>query len=139
MFESGMARLAARKITPDQMRLLRAALARLSASRGNPAEFVAADMAFHVAIASVSENPIYSAVSHALLQWFLEIYPRLLRAPGTEELTLREHGKILDAIDRNDEDAAAAAIQEHLLRSNPLYSPRGQPKTRQTRARRRGA
>jgi DNA-binding FadR family transcriptional regulator len=54
---------------------------------GNTARFVAADMAFQNAIAAVSRNPIYIAVSQAILQWVFEHYPRILRVPGVEDVT----------------------------------------------------
>lgn len=121
MFETGMARLAASHATPQQVARLRDALAAQEAARGNAAQFVAADMAFHKAIAAMSGNPIYTAVSQAMLQWAFEMFPRLLRAPGTEALTLQEHRHVLEAIEAGDPDAAAQALQTHLLRSHPLY------------------
>ncbi|MCW5977091.1 MAG: transcriptional regulator NanR [Bryobacteraceae bacterium] len=121
-FEAGMARLAARKAGPADLANLREALARQAAARGDAARFVAADLAFHRAIAAVAGNPIFAAVSHALLEWVFEVYPRLLRVPGVEDLTFREHQAILDAIAARDEDRAVAALTAHLLRSNPLYA-----------------
>jgi DNA-binding FadR family transcriptional regulator len=100
-------------------------LDRQRAVRDDAALFVAADIAFHNAIAAVSGNPIYVAVSQALLQWVFELYPRLLRVPGVEDLTLQEHENVLNAIAAHDEDRAARALAAHLLRSNPLYESRG--------------
>ncbi len=128
-FEVGMVRLAARNARDKDVAALRTALERQRAARGDAALFVAADVAFHNAIASISGNPIYAAVSQALLQWVFELSPRLLRAPGVEELTLREHGAVLHAIASQDEDRAARALAAHLLRSNPLYASHGR-KTR---------
>lgn len=135
MFEGGMARLAARNATPEQVAALREALAKQAGARGDAARFVAADIAFHNTIASISGNPIYAAVSHALLDWVFELYPRLLRVPGVEDLTLREHEAVLDAIACKDEERAATALTAHLLRSNPLYASadRTGPKARRQR------
>jgi DNA-binding FadR family transcriptional regulator len=125
MFETGMVRLAARNATPAQVAQLREALAAQEASAGHPARFVAADMAFHKTIAGMAGNPIYTAVSQAMLQWVFEMFPRLLRVPGTESLTLREHREVLEAIAARDEEGAVRALSTHLLRSNPLYQKRG--------------
>jgi DNA-binding FadR family transcriptional regulator len=124
-FEAGMVRLAARNAKDSDITALRSALDRQRAVRDDAALFVAADIAFHNAIAAVSGNPIYVAVSQALLQWVFELYPRLLRVPGVEDLTLQEHENVLNAIAAHDEDRAARALAAHLLRSNPLYESRG--------------
>jgi DNA-binding FadR family transcriptional regulator len=124
-FEAGMVRLAAHNAKPSDITSLRAALERQRAAVGDAAQFVAADIAFHNAIAAVSGNPIYVAVSQALLQWVFELFPRLLRVPGVEDLTLQEHEAMLNAIEAHDEDGAVRALAAHLLRSNPLYESRG--------------
>jgi DNA-binding FadR family transcriptional regulator len=87
-FEAGMVRLAAHNAKASDITSLRAALERQRAAAGDAAQFVAADIAFHNAIAAISGNPIYVAVSQALLQWVFELFPRLLRVPGVEDLTL---------------------------------------------------
>ena len=131
MFEAGMVRLAARHATREHVAALRDALARQADARGHAARFVSADIAFHNTIAAVSGNPIYAAVSQSLLQWVFELYPRLLRVPGVEDLTLREHEAVLDAIACHDEERAVRALTAHLLRSNPRYkSASGVPRKR---------
>lgn len=120
-FETGMVRAAAQRAATPELTQLEEKLELQRAACGNPAEFVAADMAFHNAIAAVSGNPVFVAVSRALLQWLLERYPALLSAPGVEELTLQEHSAILEAIRRHDQDAAAQALIVHLTRSDPRY------------------
>ena len=127
-----MVRVAARQAKDSDIAALRTALERQRSARGDTARFVAADIAFHNAIAAVSGNPIYVAVSQALLQWVFELFPRLLRVPGVEDLTLREHDTLLDAIAAHDEERAVRALTAHLLRSNPLYESRG-AKVRQGR------
>jgi DNA-binding FadR family transcriptional regulator len=124
-FEAGMVRLAARNAKSSDILSLMTALKRQRAVRGDAARFVAADIAFHNAIAAVSGNPIYVAVSQALLQWVFELYPRLLRVPGVEDVTLQEHESVLNAIAAHDEDLAARTLEAHLLRSSPLYKSRG--------------
>jgi len=57
----------------------------------------------------------------------VELYPRLLRAPGAEALTLEEHRAILDAIAVHDENRAVKALAGHLLRSDPRYGASAHP------------
>ena len=121
MFEVGMVRLAARKASDKDAEALRACLSRMEEAKGDAKRFVSEDMRFHQKIAAVSGNPICSAVSEAMLHWAFEFYPRLLRVPGTEEVTIREHSKVLNAIVAGDEELAAQEMATHLNRSNRIY------------------
>lgn len=135
-FETGMVRLAARNCTEQDILSLREALERERKACGHAAQFIAADIAFHNAIAAISRNPIYIAVSQSLLQWVFELFPRLLRVPGVEDITLQEHEAILDAIASKNEEAAVRSLAAHLLRSNPRYSQdAGQVKRQDQRSR----
>src|SRR6478736_4620379 len=66
-FERGMVREAAEKATVQEIGELRARLARQSESLGNAEAFIDADMEFHHFIAKISGNPIFAAVSEAML------------------------------------------------------------------------
>jgi DNA-binding FadR family transcriptional regulator len=120
-FEQFLAREAARRATSRQLATLRQAYAAQEAVRGDPARFVRADMQFHITLAGLAGNPIYPALSEAMLRWIFEFFPRLLRAPNVEDLTLREHKAILEAIERKNPEAAARAMKRHLLRAHPGY------------------
>jgi GntR family transcriptional regulator, sialic acid-inducible nan operon repressor len=121
MFESAMVRLGAAKATDEDIAVLREALAAQQAAADDPAAFIRCDVAFHVAIARISGNPVFSAVSEALLGWLFELSPRQLRAPAPEELTLAEHAAILEAMAAHDPESAVFALRAHLTRANPLY------------------
>ncbi len=120
-FEQFLAREAAKRAHRDDIEKLRDALAAQEAARGDPARFVRADMGFHVTLAGLSGNPIYPALSQAMLSWIFGFFPRLLRAPNVEDLTLREHAAILRAIEKKDPDAAERAMKRHLTRAHPRY------------------
>lgn len=49
-------------------------------------------MAFHTRIAQISGNPIYTAVSEAMLGWLKEYHTEMLIWTGRENVTLGEHG-----------------------------------------------
>lgn len=119
--ETGTARMAAQSATEEQVASLRLAVARQRAAVDNVEEFIQRDMAFHREIAAISGNPIFPAIVEALFLWASEYYRTLVRAPGAEELTLAEHGRIVDAINARDPDAAADAMRAHLTRANTLY------------------
>jgi GntR family transcriptional regulator, sialic acid-inducible nan operon repressor len=120
-FETAMVRRAAQRASARNAERLAAAIAAQRACQGDAARFIAADIAFHVAIAGMAGNPLYAALAEAMLGWAFEFFPRMLRAPGTEELTLKEHSAIARAVAKGDPDAAARAMRRHLLRAHPLY------------------
>jgi GntR family transcriptional regulator, sialic acid-inducible nan operon repressor len=119
--EAGLARLAAQRALPADVARLRERLEEQAAVVADAEKFLARDMAFHREIATISGNPIYPAIVEAMFGWASAFHRSIVRAPGAEQLTLAEHRKIIDAIAANDAEAAAQAMQEHLLRANELY------------------
>jgi DNA-binding FadR family transcriptional regulator len=120
-FEQFLVREAARRANGEGIGQLRNALEAQRAARGDAVRFMTADIRFHVTIASLTGNPLYSALSEAMLGWIFGLFPRLLRAPNVEDLTIREHAAILKAIENHDPDAAARAMKRHLSRAHPRY------------------
>lgn len=121
LFELGMVRIAARKAQPQDIQQLQSALDHQRSCVGNPAAFVKADMAFHIAIARVGGNPICVSLSEAMLEWLFNFRRDMLRVPGSENITLSEHQRVFEAIAKHDEAAAAQAMTDHLTRANSLY------------------
>ena len=123
-FEVGMAAEAARRATDADIGRLEAALAEQQRHyrRREPRAFVAADMAFHTAIAAVTGNPVFEAVSRAMLQWLSLFHSGLLHWKGNEHVTLEEHRRILDGIIARDPDGTAEAMRAHLRRSRANFT-----------------
>ena len=115
-----MVRIAAERASEADIHRLREAI---EAQRASPdtEHFVEADIAFHGALAAVSGNPIYTAVSNAMLHWIMEYHFDLVHVAGLEQLTLAEHTAIVDAVAAGDAGAAAKAMADHLNRANALY------------------
>ena len=127
-FEIGMVREAARLAQPSDIQILEAALAtQASHLTRDSGRFVAADMEFHTAIASITHNAVLEAVSRAMLQWLSTFHASLLLWKGHETLTLEEHRFILDAIIAHDENGAAEAMRMHLQRSRGLFLSQNMP------------
>lgn len=121
-FERGMVRDAATKATAEDIAELEAILEAQRQALGQADAFMSADMQFHVRIAQVSGNPIFIAVSEAMLAWLRTYHTELLIWTGKEQLTLSEHAEILEKIAAHDADGAEAALLRHLERSRALYS-----------------
>ena len=126
-FEVGMVRIAAQNATDEDIERLRAALQEHREALKDGSRFLEKDMAFHRAIASISRNPIFEAVSRAMLEWLERFHEGLVRAPGREPVGLAEHMRIFNCIARHDTDGAARAMTAHLTRANKLYIPFPRP------------
>jgi DNA-binding FadR family transcriptional regulator len=121
-FERGMAREAALKATKDDIDSLRDILDHQRDSLGNADAFISADMESHTRIARISGNPIYVAVSEAMLAWLQEYHTDMLIWTGKEKFTLAEHEEIIACLEARDPDAAEQAVLKHLERSRALYT-----------------
>ncbi|MCY1244278.1 HTH-type transcriptional repressor NanR [compost metagenome] len=124
-FERGMVREAASRATAADVAALKDTLARQRDALGDSETFIAADMAFHSCIAQISGNPIYTAVSEAMLGWLKEYHTEMLIWTGRENHTLAEHEEIIDCISRGNPDDAEQAMIKHLERSRALYALKG--------------
>jgi GntR family transcriptional regulator, sialic acid-inducible nan operon repressor len=121
-FERGMVREAAAKATKDDITELRTLLDKQSQNIGESEFFIDADMAFHRKIAQISGNPIFAAVSGAMLGWLKSYHTEMLIWSGRENFTLAEHEEIIRAIEKGDADLAEKAMIKHLERSRALYA-----------------
>ena len=123
MFELGMVRAAAETASAQDVAELRE-LVKLQAERlGHAPAFIRADMQFHTRIASIVGNPIVTAVSEAMLRWLFEYHASLLHWSGKEDVTVTEHARIVDLIEKQDPDGAVEAMRSHLDRSLDRYEP----------------
>ncbi|SIR24040.1 transcriptional regulator, GntR family [Rhizobium sp. RU20A] len=123
-FERGMAREAALKATEEDKQELRFCLKRQEESLGNAEAFIEADMRLHTRLASISRNPIFTAVSEAILGWLRAYHSHVLIWTGKENLTLAEHAEIIEAVEKGDPDWAERAMVQHLERSRAVYALR---------------
>jgi DNA-binding FadR family transcriptional regulator len=121
-FERGMVKEAATRATEADVGQLRATLEEQRGDLGQAEAFIGADMRFHTQIAAISGNPIYVAVSEAMLGWLKEYHTEMLIWTGKEKYTLAEHEEIIERIAAHDPEGAEQAMVKHLERSRALYS-----------------
>ncbi|QTP58923.1 transcriptional regulator NanR [Billgrantia antri] len=121
-FELGMVARAARTAEESDLAHLEELVERQRRELNRDAgAFIKADMAFHQAIAETTGNPIFIAVSRAMLDWLAHFHTSMLHWKGNEHITLEEHQRILEAIRRHDEAGAVAEMRAHLERARALY------------------
>lgn len=111
--EPQIARLAAGRIAPDELAALEALLER-SAHVNDVEESVGLDVAFHVAVAAATRNPMLTSLSELTVSWTVEgrLYSHL--DDEGRRLSHDGHGRILRALRAGNPDAAEAAMRVHL-------------------------
>lgn len=117
-----MIREAAARATPEHITQLNALLDKQRQSLGDADAFIEADMEFHQYIAQISGNPIFAAVSGAMLGWLKSYHTEMLIWTGRENFTLAEHEEIIRTIENGNADLAEKAMIKHLERSRALYA-----------------
>ena len=108
------ARLAAERRTDRDVGELAAILARLE-DADDPAKRNRFDASFHIAIARASGNPLIMKLVEDLRAILEEHSLAAARRPHRREAAMAEHRLIYEGIVARDADAAAAAMEAHLV------------------------
>ena len=127
MIEPAMAREAARRATPDEVRQMEAILARQAARLEAGGLAIEEDSAFHDMIARASRNQVVLKVVDVLMDLLREGRERSLQVRGRPQRSLRGHRQILEAIRRRDGNAAERAMLNHLEQIEEMLLPERQP------------
>ena len=122
ILEAGTVRIAAENCSAEDAEELRALIEKQRDHIGDDKAFIQADIAFHVRIAKITENPLLEAITQAMLSWLFDYYRPLLHWSGREKTTLLEHETIADLLQGHDQEGAVRMMREHLNRSDPLYA-----------------
>jgi GntR family transcriptional regulator, sialic acid-inducible nan operon repressor len=122
MFETGLARHAAEHASPADVAELEAALERNHAALDRDLrEFNRTDVAFHYALATITRNPIFTALHQAMVSWLTEQRTMSLKNPGASRGAYGFHRRIYEAVAAHDPDGAERAMREHLDEVERLY------------------
>jgi GntR family transcriptional repressor for pyruvate dehydrogenase complex len=110
--EVEIAGLAAERATPEQLQQLAQANEQL-ANANTLEECIAADIAFHRALAAATNNPLFVLLLETVAQLLRESRRRTLTQSGTR-LALEEHRRIYETVAQHDAAAARAAMRQHM-------------------------
>ena len=88
----------------------------------NPARRNQLDANFHIAIARASGNPLIVKIVEELRSVLEEHSLAAARAPYRRRAAAEEHRAIYDAIVERDPDAAAAAVEAHLVAAERSFA-----------------
>ena len=87
---------------------------KMTASTADHRKFMDWDNRFHVCIASMGRNAIFTNISSTIQEMVRVWYPDTFYIEGTKAATLREHLKVAKAIEAADPVAASEAMAAHL-------------------------
>jgi DNA-binding FadR family transcriptional regulator len=123
------ARLAARDATPESLAPIQGAVERMRAAARGEDDPLASDIAFHVAVLHASGNRFYAQLEqliNAALRTSIRVTNQFKGVPLAD---IDDHKKVLDAIEDQDAEGAAAAMSAMLEETMELIvAARRKPK-----------
>ena len=114
LFEAAIARNAAEIATPQDIETLEAALVANRDGMGDTAAFERTDVEFHLVIAKIGNNPVFTALHSAIAEWLTNQRAVALRVQGVEASAFESHEKIYQAIASHEPELAWQAMDQHL-------------------------
>jgi DNA-binding GntR family transcriptional regulator len=120
--ECGVAHIAARRATPDDLATLRTLVEAADRAReGTDAEsFLRDDHAIHVFLVHMLRNPLLQDAADRLLLHNLRFWRSYWAARPARVTTMISHDALLAALEAGDADRAEAAMRAHLAESRRL-------------------
>lgn len=114
VIESGIAQLAAKKISDEQLQELKAIVEQDAQVLDDPEAFLRADLDFHNKISEVADNQMLSLFMQSLTSLSIYSRERTVANLKMREQTVQAHRKILTALTDHDPEQAAEAMKSHL-------------------------
>jgi GntR family transcriptional repressor for pyruvate dehydrogenase complex len=115
LLEPSIAALAARRATPDELQEMERILAEQAKEVAAGRTGLTQDGQFHAAIASAARNQAITRIVHAIMDLLAQIREESLNTPGRPTRSHQDHRRVLEAISRRDDAAAAQAMRDHLV------------------------
>jgi GntR family transcriptional repressor for pyruvate dehydrogenase complex len=110
-------RLAAQRATAEHLAEIRRTHERLGEVAGDPEAASDADVEFHRAIAKATENEFFVVLVDSIGDVMMDIRRATVWKEGRVQVGIEHHGRILAALERRDVEAAAKAMEDHLVES----------------------
>jgi GntR family transcriptional repressor for pyruvate dehydrogenase complex len=122
LMEADLAGLAAKRATPQQLKLIAATLDAMEQDIAGHQAVIESDMAFHVAVGEAAHNEALANAAQLLrnvLKYWIHLKLMMGRVPAN---ALERHREIYAAICRRDILASRALMQEHLDETSVLIT-----------------
>lgn len=114
LIEVELAGLAAEHANAENLNELTAQLDRMIKAKKNPAEFVQADVNFHLAIGKAATNSILMNALHLIRNLLQQWIVSAVNVAGVPDKACAHHKRILQAIRNKDGAAARLEMRKHL-------------------------
>ena len=114
IFESAIARNAAEVASKEDIERLAEYLAKNRDAVSDLEAFERSDVAFHLALAEIGGNPVFSALHSAIAEWLALQRHISLRVPGVAVSAYRSHEEIYEAVAARNPEDAWRAMDKHL-------------------------
>ncbi len=121
LFETSLARDAARNATAKDIRYLSDTLDANYKSIGDVRRFEDSDITFHYTIATIPKNPIYVVMHRAIIDWLVDQRRVTLSYLGQNRIAFNAHAAIFEAIKAHDPELADTRMRSHLDQVSKLY------------------
>jgi GntR family transcriptional repressor for pyruvate dehydrogenase complex len=122
--ETACARIAAERISDDELADLERILDAGEAALGDREELLDSDVEVHAAVVRATRNPLLIQIMSGVGALALAGRKRTVMLPGMAEKSIAEHRDIVTALAERDGDAAGAAMTAHLVRIERAFRGR---------------
>jgi GntR family transcriptional repressor for pyruvate dehydrogenase complex len=116
MLEAEAAALAAARRSIGDLDLMHEATDEMERSLESAAEFVAADIRFHLVLAEATGNRLLLHLMQAIRERLTEMFGTVYRFPGGPERSIAQHRLITQAIEAEDGERARHLMTDHITR-----------------------
>lgn len=120
--ECNTAKLAAARATPEARARLRA-LAQSLVATEELDEFIALDIAFHLALAEASQNAVLRGILGGIQQLMRSSMLRVLQSAELRRTSVQQHLALCDAVERGDSAQAEQIMLAHLNKDKAALKP----------------
>jgi GntR family transcriptional repressor for pyruvate dehydrogenase complex len=116
ILEGEAAALAASRRTAADLRAMESVVEDMDDGLSSEQRFINADLAFHMAIAAASGNPVLVHLMHAIRELLQRSLSSSYHIPGSPERAVEMHRLILEAVAERRPEDARQRMQEHVAR-----------------------
>jgi DNA-binding GntR family transcriptional regulator len=116
ILETAALRLAMERGHPALLREWKRLVASMTAALrdGEPKRYTRADGDFHAVLFEIADNPFLDAAGQSFSAKMAAVRSRLGAQPEHMQKSYREHVDLLDLVERNDVEGAAALLERHI-------------------------
>lgn len=114
MIEGPVCREACRRVSEEDVKELKALFQKMEATKDYLPEFARFDFLFHIKLARTAGNSIIMRIYDIMNEVMKNSLEKVVQARGNRA-GLHYHGRIVDAFERKDEEAAEKIMNEHMM------------------------